>query len=373
MLLSSSQIERLIQALDENFTNLDLNLKITRRLNPPQRFEDIVAGVVGRREQMLRLVDYFEKRQKVEQLLSWADEADTNDSTFDEILHELTTNPAGELIADPFQDPLTFRGNQPLVNRGELRQELSKLQAATSQILVVNGDRRSGRTYSRQLIYSGAGRHQFIPIDVDLLDLKPADDDLRPEHIGQDIVLQMGFSLNDMPPRQNEQDSAWNRKFCAWLMGQVRRQNHLYWIIIDHSDRLPLLPGVEDFLFELTTRCDQMDRLRLVFLGFHKPERLNSDLRLLQPVSKEDIPPITDTDLIEFFFTYHQRRQGTVPAPAGNGDEFSEKITKKTAKSVKNVQAHITKQEEDGKVKCYLSCLKEAIEAELQREQEGNS
>lgn len=366
MLLNSSQTERLIQALRDNFNDFDLDLRITRRLDPPQRLNDIIAGAIGRQEQLLALVEHFESKLQIEHLLIWAHEARPDVAMFQELQAELTPTPVGGANNDPFRDPITLSGDQPLVDRDDLRDKLCKLHTATRQVLVVNGERRSGRSYSLRLIYNGARKYQFVPIYVDLLRTKPAGDDLRPEHIGRDIALQMGFKREEIPPRQGEQDMAWNREFCSWLMGRLQAQTKDYWVVIDHSDLLVLLPGVEHFLFELTNRCDKNDRMRLVFLGFHKPDRLDSDLVLLQPVSMETIPKIKDEHIIKFFYTFYQRRQEQA-GPAGTGEGMVPDINQQTAQSVKNVLVKVEElkvQEEGGS---YMGHVKAAVEAEIKR------
>jgi hypothetical protein len=219
---------------------------------------------------------------------------------------------------DPYDTP-RLQGDRVLLDRGGLRSALRNLNTALGKrILVVQGERGTGRTHSYELIkyLANPDLKNFKAYRVDLLDPSLRDEagEIRPEMVGERIAELAGFE--GMPGRQNEQDARWAVRFCNWLMRELEQTETMLWIVLDSLDRVLLPEGTRYFIEALVARIDSeanQDRLRLVLLGYADLETL---LGLAEAsIESEAIPPVGNTEVIQFFRSVYEYRQQLSATP----------------------------------------------------------
>jgi Trypsin-like peptidase domain/Effector-associated domain 1 len=212
-----------------------------------------------------------------------------------------------------------LRKNWALVDRHRLREALRDLYEDNSRILVVDGQGASGKSYSMYLI-SFLKKKMAIgkTARIDLFDLaqRAGEREVSPVDIGVSITAQWG--LEGMPRLHNEQEARWTRHFCDWLTGKLANADALHWIVVDHFNKVPPNQGVDDLILEMASRIySDLDMMRLVLLSYRKMNDLGS---LVEGgnVELEDILPIGEDDLTEFFaLEYeHRKQQHNVPYSA---------------------------------------------------------
>lgn len=199
-----------------------------------------------------------------------------------------------------------------LVNRTVLREHLGQLAGSAAiggRILVVNGPPFSGKTYSKELIgYLRRALESFRLVFIDLLTIQG---EVKPLDVASSIVQQLGLNDGVLPPHNQEQDSRWVEAFCNRLTGQLGDKNDPWWVVIDGFTHITLSPSVDDLIKQLATRTRMtLPGLRLILLSY--PERLPPDVERV--VLREDIHPIEDRDLFNFFDQVYKERDQTPTA-----------------------------------------------------------
>jgi hypothetical protein len=192
-----------------------------------------------------------------------------------------------------------------LVNRHKLRTAVRDLHEnpAGATVLVVGGEKASGKTYSRHYIgYLQRVKAAFHFVSVDLTRLKnPATGAVSAAAVGRAIASQL--RLEGMPAPGQEQDAAWAPHFCDWLTGALDPAGQRCWIVIDGFGDVVVEPGVQYLVEELASRIDlNLHTLRLVLLDY---EDLSAHLLR---ATYEWIDPIGETELADFFTELHRMR-----------------------------------------------------------------
>jgi Effector-associated domain 1 len=162
-----------------------------------------------------------------------------------------------------------------MFDRADLRARLRGLQSdAVAPVLVVYGERYSGKTWSTRLISYVASKNSdvnLVLVDMEPYAGKPVDAAL----IGRLIAQESRFKR---PPRPNEeQDAQWNRQYFSWLAQKAGQVGGTWWIVIDHLEKVALSQSAKDFLCglgrEIPTRAPMV---RLVILSYHEPDELEA-------------------------------------------------------------------------------------------------
>jgi hypothetical protein len=202
-------------------------------------------------------------------------------------------------------DPLgaCYIDNRPFVNRGQLRATLrSILTDHGPRILIVRGERRSGKTYTVHLIKHLSQHLGFEVVHINLVPYA-AVRDISAVDIGRAIAAQLG--LAGVPEIGNEQMSRWTLSYFNWLTGQLRAraaQARPWWVVVDGFESVSVPMAVQDFIDELAVRIDDTLRnVRAVLIGY--------DWRLpfaLDPtVAIDTTSAITVEDLSAFFLQFY--------------------------------------------------------------------
>jgi hypothetical protein len=188
-----------------------------------------------------------------------------------------------------------------MFDRADLRAKLRELQSdAAAPVLVVCGERYSGKTWSTRLISYIANRNKelnLLLVDLEPFAGKPVDAALMGQLIAQESAFEQP------PPPNEEQDAQWSRQYFAWLARNARKAGGTWWIVIDHLEKVAPSQSAKDFLCglgrEIPTRVPMV---RLVILSYHEPEELESGVGRIET---EHVPILTlaqlKQDLARFF------------------------------------------------------------------------
>ena len=190
----------------------------------------------------------------------------------------------------------TLRARRFFIDRKDLRAALKELRSPDgSRVLVVTGDRVSGKSYTSELINFLSDRtpnHKAIFADLD----RYLFDSLRlTETIGQ----QMGMEIATIPKQYDEQKTRWAARLSDWIMALVVKPGNItYWFVFDGFREQPLLADTRDLIEELALRAESnVSQCRIVLLNYTEvlPIQINDYVR------REQITPIGRAELCEFF------------------------------------------------------------------------
>jgi hypothetical protein len=176
-------------------------------------------------------------------------------------------------------DATFFVGWRVFLCRAKIRNTLKKFgRGANSRVMVVNGPRGTGKTYSKDFI---GYLLQFDPVIQTLENnLVYVDLDQYVTDLGS-VALKIGRALNldpnTLPPRNGfdkEQDSRWLSELYAWLCGGIKGGAHdLWWLVLDGFRVQNLPPEGLDLIDMLANFADtETTRLRLILLNYPRPD-----------------------------------------------------------------------------------------------------
>jgi hypothetical protein len=232
------------------------------------------------------------------------------------------------------------RLDRAFVDRKDLREELERMVPAEgNRVLVVNGQAKSGKTYTLELILhaskalpgylesirkpSHAPVFPGIPevqaassdcFEVAWLDLrreKPAGSDYTPDMLLRSLAVQMKIDPSGIPTAPAL--GRWAQELRDWLIQRLDRKGPVWWIVLDGVSQVRVNDPIHDFIEELAYQAEMvLDRLRIVLISYGR--NLKS---ILGRYRKEEIGPINLTDLIEFFGKVRDAR-GLPPDPAAD-------------------------------------------------------
>jgi hypothetical protein len=188
-----------------------------------------------------------------------------------------------------------LRGGRCFIDRTDLREKLKQLRAADSRVLIVTGDRLSGKTYTAELINflcDKTANYKAIHAD---LDRYPFDAYSLTEHLGS----QMGLDPLSIPKQDQEQMTRWILRLCDWITARiVNPGNLIYWFVFDGFRQQPLLPDARELISELALRAEgNIKQCRIVLLNY--TEQL--PLQINDYVLREQVKSIGRAELCEFF------------------------------------------------------------------------
>ena len=189
--------------------------------------------------------------------------------------------------------------DRPFVDRKDLRPKLKALAGNGEKILIVRGDRGSGKSHTRYLIEYIGEKLGFRTIRLSLLDYTGSE--VTPYDLGRAITDEMNLTL---PANLDEKAARWNVNFLTWLAGKVNENNAAWWIIIDDFEHMTLSPAVYEFVEALAKRVDgRFGRVRLVLISYNQD--LSSNLEPI--ITRDEIPPIEEPDLVDYFLDFFGR------------------------------------------------------------------
>jgi hypothetical protein len=190
-----------------------------------------------------------------------------------------------------------LRGKRVFLHRVPLRQNLAKLGAPNeSRVMVVNGPRLSGKTYSRDFIQTvtendpvqTAVKHHHVYLNVDEFALQPAD-----------LAASIGIKLRlgNPPPPKGEQDTAWVPKLVDWMIPGFKEPD-LWWLVLDGFRVQTHASATHDLIAQLVDAAESslISNLRVVLLNYG--DRLPAQLG--EFVFRENIEPVERRHVEEF-------------------------------------------------------------------------
>ena len=294
--LSPPQFQDLYNALHDDFTPVSLGRMLTEHAN--RRLEDIVSSTKLYRE----IIEEVLKRAELER---W---------TWDLIRAALAANPGSKglndfirkypfyspakppVVVDPYRTPYVL-AKQILIDREELRAALEELQKNDGpRVLVVTGERMSGKTYSCQLVYYLANdfnpRHIVVYVDLDK-------DVREPDALAETIVSQMGREVGTIPDRERDQKMRYALRLCDWITTQIRNaERATYWLVFDGFRERTVLTETKELIEDLAVRAQTtLRQCRIVLLNY-------TDIlppQIKNAAGKEHIKRIERAELVRFF------------------------------------------------------------------------
>jgi len=161
----------------------------------------------------------------------------------------------------------------PFVNRSILRDRLSVLRSDNTmkRILVVNGPRFSGKSYSRELIdhlCGAAGKLLHC-----LVALQPGQEtSTGAAEIARDLVAQIGRPPGGLPPATTNEDR-WARDVATWVLSEAVSTTFDWWIVLDGFDHPDVRQDARKFIVHLADQINRgvfARRCRLILLSFDR-------------------------------------------------------------------------------------------------------
>lgn len=190
----------------------------------------------------------------------------------------------------------TLRARRYFIDRKDLREALKELRSTDGpRVLVVTGERVSGKSYTNQLIAFLSERtpkNKLIFVDLDKYVHEAP-------HLSELVGFQMGMDITNMPRQDDEQKARWVPRLVSWITSRVNNPGDTtYWFVFDGFREQTLLPETKDWIDELALQAEtNVPRCRVVLLNYNEtlPFQINDF------VSREQIKPIGRDQLIEFF------------------------------------------------------------------------
>lgn len=196
-------------------------------------------------------------------------------------------------------------GDYPVLGRSSLLQGLTALVTAAaggSQVLLVNGGRYSGRTFTRRIIqqFLRPAGHHAVTIDAAVL----IDD--TPEAMLSAMRMTLGLNEPDVTPGSTltTRPAEVGRHRLGAFLAQMRS---LYpsvlpgaaaatqiWIIFDGLDQVGLADETHDLIAELTGKAGEAPTLRVVLCGYE--HSLPSEVESSAETEQIALPTVRDVE-----------------------------------------------------------------------------
>jgi hypothetical protein len=206
------------------------------------------------------------------------------------------TAPGGPEVADPFLSYVV--GQQPFIDRTVLREHLRDLLSASpSRVLVINGDRPCGKSYTWYYVRQPELLGDSIPV---LVDLSEWADPARPAEVMSSIALQLG--LPEPTVDRHAQSAAQVQSLRDWFVGKLQQDDRAgqRWLLmvdsLDHVAQRDDTLQLVEFLAGAAIR-QRLAGLRVILLGYSN--RIPIDP--LDSVLTEEIGDIGPAELCDFF------------------------------------------------------------------------
>jgi len=166
---------------------------------------------------------------------------------------------------DPHDAPV-LRANRLFIDREVLRERLRELNSsAASRVLVVRGERYSGKSHSRfffdHLSVNGGG---FTSVVVDLVD----DEINKPDELASLIIDKIGGDVKQLPSQGFTTAARWGQFIVRAIKEEVQRSGSNFWLIFDGLTKDGLPPETLGIILNLAKRAElEVPQLRVVLLG----------------------------------------------------------------------------------------------------------
>jgi Effector-associated domain 1 len=214
--------------------------------------------------------------------------------------------------ADTYESPTPYdacllSAGRVLLDRGELREHLRGLVRDEGRILVVNGDKRSGKSYTLQAIQFVAERQDsHRVVYVNLVEAP----DLAPDQLVKTILKRVGrsSSIEALSDESFEQLARTNGGLIDLVRTQSAESAEYWWIVIDGVGQTEVPGATIDLIKELgMSIMTDVTRVRLVLLSWSEPIHQEVD----PYVKRETIEPIGPEKVRAFFEQYAEHMRIT--------------------------------------------------------------
>lgn len=188
-----------------------------------------------------------------------------------------------------------LRGQRYFIDRKDLRSALAEMRSDERRVLVVNGDRLSGKTYTRELIsFLSWKTPKNRPVYVDLDKYV-----YQPPYLTETIGQLLGMETSTMPKKEDEQTARWVQRLVGWILARVVNPGDItYWFIFDGFREQTLLPETKDWIDELAVQAElNVPQCRVVLLNYKE----TLPFQISDYVGREEIKPIGRDELLDFF------------------------------------------------------------------------
>lgn len=206
-------------------------------------------------------------------------------------------NPANPPPApEPYQTTPYLLARQILIDRESLRNALQDLESDIGpRVLVVNGERASGKTYSSELIYylanNSVPKHVVIYVDLDTQVQEP-------DAVVQFIAERIGRDSSTIPGPGQEQKMRWALRLANWLTKQIMNaESGPYWFVFDGFRERTILTETKELIEELAILAQTtLRQCRVVLLNYTEvlPARVRN------AAGREQIRQIGEKELLAF-------------------------------------------------------------------------
>lgn len=296
MILELEQRNDLASALHDSFTPLLFQQMLWIRLN--RRLYDIILNAGNYRIEVETVVDKANDDDWVPFLIQAAMDDQPQAPRLQAFLTkhpDLDPANGPQPVAD-YVMAHVLRGKRYFIDRKDLRLALKEMRSNDPRrVLVVNGERLSGKTYTRELISflsEKTPKHRAVYIDLDKYVYEAPN---LTETIGQ----QMGMDTNNIPKQDDEQKARWVQRLVGWIITRVVNPGDItYWFVFDGFREQTLLPETKDWIDELAVQAEtNVPQCRVVLLNYKE----TLPLQISDYVSREEIKPIGRDELLDFF------------------------------------------------------------------------
>jgi hypothetical protein len=230
-----------------------------------------------------------------------------------------------------------LRAGRVFIDRHSLKNSLRRLAAPVGpRVLLVNGPRGSGKSYTSQFIFDLAANvpgHATVHIPLDSFPYGPRE-------LVENIASQMGRSLDSIPIPTTTQ-AAFVRTLVLWLVSEIKRSSStVWWFIFDNFQDVHLDAELHQLIFELVRQAEtNLDQLRVVLLGYSD----ELPLPVRDFVLREDLQPLTRIDVEQFFEEFVAANRLTITEGQIQGivDAVLQSVDKQLEESKDKEREHI--------------------------------
>lgn len=210
-------------------------------------------------------------------------------------------------------DTLRVYGGKSFIGRSVLRSALKKMNTPTGKkVLVVTSTHRLvGKTYSRELINFVSKNLQ--PSFVAHAEL---DEKYDPIKLTKKLAKDMRLNPSLIPDDATEQAPRTNQDLVPTLLTTDNTNPQpVVWIVLDGFRQAPS-ESIRDFIERLAEQIQSMVEFRLILLNYpsHFPPQVGSW------VIKDELEPLTRTELETHFINVHRQKHNANPSPAELSD-----------------------------------------------------
>lgn len=217
-----------------------------------------------------------------------------------EVLTYLQSEAPGEPGEDPWQAVLLMR-QLPFVDREGIREAVAEMDRPDGWCgLVVEGPRRVGKSYCRELLAYARARapawatDRLTPVTLE----RERDYGMTPVELARRLVLAVRRVDVAPPGRLPEQkEERWAADLAVWTAGQADLAEARVWVILDGFGHPDVPEATHDFIAVLAEEAANRSQLRLVLLGYPRtfPDHIERSVR------REPLTYLTAEHLKDFF------------------------------------------------------------------------